>query len=35
METKFKKDLNKYELDEDSLSNIKSNIYTKLFNCNT
>lgn len=29
METKFKKDLNKYELDEDSLSNIKSNIYTK------
>ena len=29
METKFKNDLNKYELDEDSLSYIKSNIYTK------
>ena len=29
METKFKKDLNKYELDDNSLSNIKSNIYTK------
>ena len=29
MKDKFKNSLNKYELDEDSLSNIKSNIYTK------
>lgn len=29
MKDKFKNGLNKYELDKDSLSNIKSNIYTK------
>lgn len=32
MKDKFKSDLNKYELDENSLSNIKSNIYTKYKN---